>query len=95
MIGRRRTFRKAAPPGAHPRPRLGWQTVSAGEVVAPAELEADTVAVLVRLLEWATPAGVDFESASGEPARWRLSASKGRPPDDSTPGSPRMAALEL
>jgi hypothetical protein len=34
-----------------------------GEAVTPAELEADTVAVLVRLLEWAAPAGVDFESA--------------------------------
>jgi hypothetical protein len=63
MIGRRRTFRKAAPPGPHRRPRLGWQTVVTGELVTPAELEADTVAVLVRLLEWAVLAGVDFESA--------------------------------
>jgi hypothetical protein len=30
---------------------------------APPELEADAVAVLVRLLEWAAYAGVDFEAA--------------------------------
>ena len=61
--GSRARRRASSPPGPHRRPRLGWQTVSPGEAVTPAELEGDTVAVLVRLLEWAAPAGVDFESA--------------------------------
>jgi hypothetical protein len=61
MSPRSRTSGKSALAGPHRR--LGWQRVSAGEVVSPAELEADAVAVLVRLLEWAIPAGVDFEAA--------------------------------
>jgi hypothetical protein len=45
--------------GARRRPFLHWQTVPPKEPLLPHELEADAAAVLVGLMEWATPAGVD------------------------------------
>lgn len=59
----RRASRTPSPPGPHRRPRLGWETLPSGQAMTPAEFEADAVAVLVRLLEWAPYAGVDFEAA--------------------------------
>jgi hypothetical protein len=63
MSPRGRTSRTASARGPHRRPRLGWETASSGQAPTAAELEADAVAVLVRLLEWAPYAGVDFEAA--------------------------------
>jgi hypothetical protein len=57
------TGRTPSPPGLHRRPRLSWQTLKPGEAVTPAELESDVVGVLVRVLEWAAHAGVNFQQA--------------------------------
>jgi hypothetical protein len=61
-MAKKRRAGNAKPHGPRRRPFLHWQTMSGDDPLVPHELEADSTAVLVALMEWATRAGVDFEA---------------------------------